>query len=90
MLMNNEFVASEASKWAKRAVSEHNTTGARLDDMFLRAYGRLPDSTDRAQIAEFLDQQAARYPGAAAGDARVWTDLAHVIFNSKEFIFGGR
>ena len=26
----------------------------------------------------------ARY---AAGDARVWADLAHVLFNSKEFIF---
>ena len=47
----------------------------------------LPDSTDREQIAEFLDQQAARYPGATAEDARVWADVAHVIFNSKEFIF---
>jgi hypothetical protein len=55
--------------------------------MFLRAYGRLPDATDRAQVAAFLDQQATRYPGATAEDARVWADLAHVIFNSKEFIF---
>ena len=44
-------------------------------------------SADRAQIAEFLEQQAARYSGATAEDARVWADLAHVIFNSKEFIF---
>ena len=86
MLMNNEFVASEASKWAARALSETNKN-VRLDHMFLRAYGRLPDSTDRAQIAEFLGQQAARYPGATAEDPRVWADLAHVIFNSKEFIF---
>ncbi len=86
MLMNNEFVAAEASKWAARAVSEQNGS-ARLDNMFLRAYGRLPDSIDRAQITEFLDEQAARYPGATAEDVRVWSDLAHVIFNSKEFIF---
>ena len=84
--MNNEFVASEAAKWAARALSERNTT-VRLDNMFLRAYGRLPDSTDRAHIADFLGQQAARYPGATAEDPRVWADLAHVIFNSKEFIF---
>jgi len=87
MLMNNEFVAAEASKWAARALSEFKNRGVRLDTMFLRAYGRLPDATDRAQISEFLDQQAARYPGAIAEDARVWADLAHVIFNSKEFIF---
>ena len=86
MLMNNEFVASEASKWAARALSVTNRK-VRLDNMFLRAYGRLPDSADRAQIAEFLGQQAARYPGATAEDPRVWADLAHVIFNSKEFIF---
>ena len=87
MLMNNEFVAAEASRWAARAVSEHKDARVRLDSMFLRAYGRLPDATDRAQISEFLDQQAARYPRATAEDARVWADLAHVIFNSKEFIF---
>jgi hypothetical protein len=87
MLMNNEFVAAEASKWAGRALSEYKDRRVRLDKMFLRAYGRLPDSTDRAQIAEFLEQQAARYSGAGAEDARVWADLAHVIFNSKEFIF---
>ena len=40
-----------------------------------------------SQISEFLDQQAARYPGSTAEDTRVWADLAHVIFNSKEFIF---
>jgi Protein of unknown function (DUF1549)/Protein of unknown function (DUF1553)/Planctomycete cytochrome C len=85
MLMNNEFVASEASRWAARVLSENKNV--RLDNMFLRAYGRLPDSTDRAQIAEFLGQQAARYAGAIAEDPRVWADLAHVIFNSKEFIF---
>jgi hypothetical protein len=87
MLMNNAFVAAEASRWAARALSEHKDRKARLDSMFLCAYGRLPDATDRAQIADFLDQQAARYPGGTAEDARVWADLAHVIFNSKEFIF---
>ena len=87
MLMNNEFVAAEASKWAARALSADKDRKVRLDNMFLRAYGRLPDATDRAQIADFLDKQAARYPGATAEDSRVWADLAHVIFNSKEFIF---
>jgi len=85
--MNNEFVAGEASRWAARALNEHKNGKVRLDNMYLRAYGRLPDSIDRSQIQEFLNQQASRYPGATAEDARVWADLAHVIFNSKEFIF---
>ncbi len=91
MLMNNEFVASEASKWAARVMGETPDWNARLDRMYLRAYGRTPDPADRKDVREFLSEQARRYVGAAgqAGidDARAWADLAHVIFNSKEFIF---
>ncbi len=87
MLMNNEFVASEAARWAERVLRQYKNTNARLDRMFLQAYGRTPDSVDRAQIAKFLRQQADRYASADSDDARVWADLAHVIFNSKEFIF---
>ena len=79
MLMNNEFVASEASKWAARMRERFADMNARLDDMFLRAYGRLPDAQDRALVREFLARQAD------APD--LWANLAHVIFNSKEFIF---
>jgi hypothetical protein len=87
MLMNNEFVASEASKWASRVIERYRDTNSRLDSMFLVAYGRLPDSADRARIEKFLSEQASHYPGNASSDVRVWADLAHVIFNSKEFIF---
>ena len=87
MLMNNEFVASEANRWAERLLRQYGDANARLDRMFLRAYGRTPDAVDRAQIGRFLNEQAGRYSGASSEDARVWADLAHVIFNSKEFIF---
>jgi hypothetical protein len=87
MLMNNEFVASEASKWALRITEKYPDANTRLGAMFLQAYGRLPDSADRTRIDKFLAAQASRYPGAAASDVRVWADLGHVIFNSKEFIF---
>jgi Protein of unknown function (DUF1553) len=87
MLMNNEFVASEAGRWAERLLQQYKDTNARLDRMFLQAYGRAPDVLDRAQIGKFLKEQPGRYASGGSEDARVWADLAHVIFNSKEFIF---
>ncbi len=91
MLMNNEFVASEASKWAARLLGESPDWNTRLETMYLHAYGRAPDASDRKDVREFLSEQARRYGGATPSvtkdDARVWADLAHVIFNSKEFIF---
>jgi Protein of unknown function (DUF1553)/Protein of unknown function (DUF1549)/Planctomycete cytochrome C len=85
MLMNNEFVAAEAAKWAERTLKRYTDFDARLEDMFLRAYGRPPDAADRTQIAEFLGRQSTRY--AENGEQQAWSDVAHVIFNSKEFIF---
>jgi hypothetical protein len=87
MLMNNEFVGTEAAKWAGRAVRDYPDRNARLDQMFLQVYARPPDAADRAEVFEFLGRQAARYPDGSPEDPRVWADLAHVLFNSKEFIF---
>ena len=48
---------------------------ARLDAMFLRVFARPPEPAERDRIQTFL---------AAEGS---WSDLAHVLFNAKEFLF---
>jgi hypothetical protein len=87
MLLNNELIHEQASKWAQREMEVHGTADARLDDMFVRAFARAPEESERAQIRAFLAEQAKLYDGASPDDPRVWTDLAHVLFNSTEFIF---
>ena len=87
MLLNNELIHQQAKRWAQREIEVHRTADARLDDMFVRAFGRAPQADERAEIEEFLGSQAALYDGASPEDPRVWTDLAHVLFNSTEFVF---
>ena len=41
-------------------------------------------STDR-NLHPWVDQQIAEY--GEARQAKAWADLAHVLFNAKEFIF---
>jgi hypothetical protein len=58
--------------------------------MYQQAYGRPASSDEIAAALEFLHSQA-RERGlsteAVANDVRLWTDLAHVLVNAKEFIF---
>jgi len=66
IMMNNEFVIEQASRWAER--------NGGLNRMYEQAFGRLPDAKERAEITDFLKDHS-------------WTDLAHVLLNSPEFLY---
>jgi hypothetical protein len=57
--------------------------------MYVTGMGREPTAAESVAAIAFLERQAREYGIAvdrAAGDERVWADLAHVIFNVKEFV----
>jgi len=74
-MMNNEFVADQAAKWAARMEQQHGDAAARLSAMYIAAFARQPDPAEKDRIETFLHQGGT------------WTELAHVLFNSKEFLF---
>jgi len=59
---------------------------ARLDRMFITAIGRAIEKDELAALQSFITEQAKLY-SSSAEDIRVWTDVAHVIFNMKAFVF---
>jgi hypothetical protein len=84
ILLNDPFVHQQAQLWAKRVVSSPGSTRERIVRMYESAFARLPTDTELAACVDYLDCQ----PTAQARDDRAaWTDLAHVLFNVKEFIF---
>jgi hypothetical protein len=87
ILLNNEFVNQQAASWAERMLSEVASRDARIEEMFESAYGRLPDASERDAVAEFLTTQSQSYREVDNGELRAWSDLAHVLINSTEFIF---
>ena len=90
-LMNDPFIVEQAKLWAKRlAPSAGRAPEPLLREMYLTAFGRPPAPAEIASSTAFLQQQGAAHglaPDAALADERVWADLAHVLFNVKEFIF---
>ena len=78
-MMNNPLVALEAERWSKRMMASSMTPRQRLDRMYEEAFARLPTETEAADALAFVRDQGT--------EARAWADLAHVLFNTKEFIF---
>jgi hypothetical protein len=74
MMMNNEFVAEMARRWADRVAAEETDPARSVDWMFEAAYARLPEEWERREALAFAHQ-------------RSWQDLAHVLINSAEFIY---
>lgn len=85
ILMNDPFVLQQAEAWAKRVIETHQTTDERVRWMYLSAFARLPTEEELQIAIQFvgsLDSQAAQ-----ATTLESWTQLAHVLINTKEFIF---
>ena len=58
--------------------------------MYETAFGRRPTADEVAVVIEFARRQGERLgvaEGACHSDPRVWTDVAHALVNTKEFIF---
>jgi hypothetical protein len=86
ILMNDPFVAQQAEVWACRMLATPGSTEERVQRMYTSAFGRPPSDDERQACAAFLSRQATLYQ-VKPEDPKVWTDLAHTLFNVKEFIF---
>jgi hypothetical protein len=87
ILMNDPFVAEQARLWAKDVLSDKSISWeGRIRRMYAAAFGREPATPESTKAVAFLADQAKEY-GCLVDDDRVWADLAHVLFNSKAFVF---
>ena len=85
ILMNDPFVAEQAKLWAKRVLAEPKLTDEqRVALMYQTAFARSPTASEKDAVLAFLRQQGDK---REAGDPQTWSDLAHVLMNSKEFIY---
>jgi hypothetical protein len=85
-LLNNPFVVQQAQLWARHVLAEPGrTTRERITGMYVTAFGRPPTAAEMQDALGFLEEQAREY--GRSDDPQAWTDLGHVLFNVKEFIF---
>jgi hypothetical protein len=91
ILLNDPFVVGQARVWATAVLAEPGLSPRqRVARMYEQAFARPPTEQEADEALAFIHSQ-----GEALGlseerrvsDVRPWADLAHVLFNVKEFIF---
>lgn len=91
-LLNDPFLTNQSAYWARRLVATDCATdsGGRIDAMLEQALGRPVEQDERRRLEEFA-KQIATLRGEKSGDlmqsVAVWQDVAHTLFNLKEFLY---
>lgn len=78
ILMNDPLVLQQASQWRNRILFQAKDTDERIRKMYLTAFAR-PPLDDELQIAKSVIKNP--------NNPNQWGDLAHVLINTKEFIY---
>jgi len=90
-LLNDPFVLQQAEIWATKLIAQPDTTAAeRVDRMFRVAFGRSPTRAERDRFEKSVVQFGELHEVPAADVLKsllVWKDMAHALFNVKEFIY---
>ncbi|MHC4879496.1 MAG: PSD1 and planctomycete cytochrome C domain-containing protein [Planctomycetota bacterium] len=91
ILLNDPLVVEQSRKWGERAlkaVPEPGIEGVqqRIAWMYLSGLGRQPTEQESTTAASFLTSRADERD-VSTEDPGLWADFAHVLVNTKEFIF---
>jgi hypothetical protein len=90
-LMNDPLVLEMATLLAKQLLGTKAALPAqRIELLYQVTLGRFPAAGETKRALEFLQSQAVKLglaSGAGDHEPRVWRDLAHGMFNMKEFIY---
>lgn len=89
-LLNDPFLHEQAAHWARAVLQQEpsgpDAAGHRIRRMYRAAFGRAPTDGELSAVTKFI-AQSAQERGLDEQAEIVWQDLAHVLLNSKEFIY---
>jgi hypothetical protein len=90
-LLNDPFVIAEAEECARRLLANPAASvDARVEQLFLTALGRRPNSVEQERFRGLASELGSLYQvprEESLNSLPVWKDLAHSVFNLKEFIY---
>ncbi len=88
ILLNDPLVIDLSRRWAQRALAqtEIQEVPDRIDWMYRCAFGRTASVQEKETAASFLTNQAEER-NVGLEDLDLWADFAHILVNTKEFIF---
>lgn len=91
ILLNDPLVVEMSRLWGDRAIqtipgTDSEAMSQRIDWLYLSGFGRHPTDQERKTATAFLKSQVS-LQGITTEDSGLWETFAHVLINTKEFIF---
>jgi len=90
-LLNDPFVIGQADLWAAKLLETTDSSVAgRVERMFLTSLGRRPTRSEAKRFEQLVTELASlqQLPaGEVLSNRGLWKDVAHSVFNMKEFIY---
>ncbi len=91
ILMNDPFVVEQSKVWGRSLINDQAASVEdRITSMYHAAISTPPTDQQIEFAKSFLEQQAGEYgisKESMLKDERLWADLAHVLMNTKPFIY---
>ena len=86
ILLNDPLVVQSAELWAEHLMQDASESAdERIHAMFLRALGRPPSPDESRRWAVAVGEFSQSHD--VMKDVAAWAELAHALFNVKEFIY---
>ncbi len=90
-LLNDPFVIQQAGVWSERLCrQDRDTKTTRIETLFRQALSRPPTESETQEFNQLIGQLADLHgvpTENVMGDRATWRDVAHVMFNLKEFTY---
>jgi hypothetical protein len=83
-LLNDPFIIGQCKLMGRNTVNAQKTQTEALNTLFETIMGKLPNEETKQKLLSFLSTQSKAHGGMSE---QVWSDLAHVLVNSKSFLF---
>ena len=83
-LMNDPFVISQCKIMGENIFQAKKLKSESIGNLFEMITGKTPSQTTQEKILAFLETQTKSHGSLTE---EVWADLAHVLINSKGFLF---
>ncbi|MCC9607343.1 PSD1 and planctomycete cytochrome C domain-containing protein [Blastopirellula sp. JC732] len=80
----------EAPHWDSAVAHQEESREKRIEAMFVTALGRPPFDAEAAAVSAYFAERAEQMqlsPEAASAHPEIWGDVAHALFNVKDFIY---
>lgn len=84
IMMNDPFVVEQSQKWAEKLNADFADDRLLIGGMYHSVFGRAARSEEMRASSSFLKRQTESQGGSRE---KAVADLAHVLFNVKEFMF---